>query len=141
VVFEEEICWNWQKSNEETKDEVLDWGDEKEDNAPADRNEEPVEIHSNSSSDNSEISSSSSKSRSPSNSSPDGQSSDENAYVEGRGMRERRTPRWMEDYDTGAGLFDEESLSALVMVMENDPLSFEEAVKSKKMERSNVTRA
>ena len=47
----------------------------------------------------------------------------------------------MEDYDTGAGLFDEESLSALVMVMENDPLSFEEAVKSKKMERSNVTRA
>ena len=141
VVFEEEKCWNWQKSNEETKDEVLDWGDEKEDNAPADRNEEPVEIHSNSSSDNSEISSSSSKSRSPSNSSPDGQSSDENAYVEGRGMRERRTPRWMEDYDTGAGLFDEESLSALVMVMENDPLSFEEAVKSKKMERSNVTRA
>lgn len=38
----------------------------------------------------------------------------------------------MADYETGEGLFDEEGLNAVMMVTENDPFLFEEAVKSKK---------
>ena len=37
----------------------------------------------------------------------------------------------MVDYETGEGLFEDENLNAM-MVTENDPVSFEEAIKSKK---------
>lgn len=47
--------------------------------------------------------------------------------VEGRAVRERRVPDWMADYETG-----EEILNAMMTVTENDPVSYEEAVKSKK---------
>lgn len=59
------------------------------------------------------------------------QSSDDNELVERRGMRGRREPTWMTDYETGEGLSDDENLNAMMMVTENDPTTFEEAVKCK----------
>lgn len=58
---------------------------------------------------------------------------------EGRGKRERRSPWWMKNYETGKGLSEEENLNvmmeenlnAMMMITENDPVSFEEAMKSK----------
>ncbi|XP_058757060.1 uncharacterized mitochondrial protein AtMg00820-like [Vicia villosa] len=38
----------------------------------------------------------------------------------------------MADYETGEGLSEEENMYAMMMVTENDPISFAEAVKSKK---------
>lgn len=46
--------------------------------------------------------------------------------------RNRREPVWMADYEAGDGLSDEDGLNAMIMVIEDDPLSFEEAVNSKK---------
>lgn len=45
-------------------------------------------------------------------------------------MRERRVPSRLANYETGEGL--EENLNAMMMVTENDPVSFGEAVKNKK---------
>lgn len=53
----------------------------------------------------------------------------DNESVEERGMRGRREPIWMADYETGEGLFDDKNLSAMMMVTKNDPTTFEEAVK------------
>jgi hypothetical protein len=38
----------------------------------------------------------------------------------------------MEDFETGEGLSDEDGLDAMIMLTQDDPLTFEEAVKSKK---------
>lgn len=45
-------------------------------------------------------------------------------------MRERRVPSRLANYETGEGL--EENLNAMMMVTENDPVLFGEAVKNKK---------
>ena len=64
-------------------------------------------------------------------SSPSNESHDENSSgpVEGR---VRRVPSWMQDYETGEGLSEEEDLNAMMIHTEADPITFEEAVKSKK---------
>ena len=64
-------------------------------------------------------------------SSPSNKSHDENSSgpVEGR---VRRVPSWMQDYETGEGLSEEEDLNAMMIHTEADPITFEEAVKSKK---------
>ena len=46
--------------------------------------------------------------------------------------RVRRAPFWMDDYETGEGLSDEDGLNAMITLNEDDPLTFKEAVKSKK---------
>ena len=51
---------------------------------------------------------------------------------EGRGVRERRAPGWMEDYEIGEGLFEEKNLNAMMMVTENGQVSFGEAMKNEK---------
>ncbi|KAI5385856.1 hypothetical protein KIW84_072453 [Lathyrus oleraceus] len=49
------------------------------------------------------------------------------------GPRVRRTPGYLADYVTGEGEDEEESLSVMLLMMmtENDPVKFEEAVKDK----------
>ena len=37
------------------------------------------------------------------------------------------------DYETGEGLFKEDNLNAMIIVTENDPVSFGEAMKNKKL--------
>ncbi|KAI5392580.1 hypothetical protein KIW84_077107 [Lathyrus oleraceus] len=53
------------------------------------------------------------------------------------GPRARRTPSYLADYVTGEGEDEEESLSVmlLMMIIENDPVKFEEAVKDKVWEQ------
>ena len=78
-------------------------------------------------------SSSSSSSSSPTESPPNETNSNTHGELaEGRGVRERRAPGWMADYETWEGLFEEENLNAMMMVTENDPVSFREAMKNKK---------
>lgn len=47
---------------------------------------------------------------------------------QGRGERARRAPRWMADYAIGEGFSEEENLNVMMMMTENDPVSFEEAM-------------
>ncbi|KAI5431498.1 hypothetical protein KIW84_035618 [Lathyrus oleraceus] len=51
------------------------------------------------------------------------------------GPRVRRTPSYLADYVTGEGEDEEESLSVMLLMMmtENDPVKFEEAVKDKNL--------
>ncbi|CAL2226198.1 unnamed protein product [Prunus armeniaca] len=63
---------------------------------------------------------------SPSSESHDGNSS---GPVEGRA---RRVPFWMQDYEIREGLSEEEDVSAMMILTEADPFTFEEAMKSKK---------
>jgi len=53
------------------------------------------------------------------------------ALVEGWVRRNRREPVWMKDYERGEGLSDDNGLNVM-MVTEDDPISFEEAIKSEK---------
>lgn len=57
------------------------------------------------------------------------------AAHEPRCQRNRRPPIWMQDYDSGGSLSDDENLVNL-MVSAADPLSFEEAVKDSKWRRA-----
>ncbi|KAI5441628.1 hypothetical protein KIW84_010911 [Lathyrus oleraceus] len=52
--------------------------------------------------------------------------------AEGRVERVRTKPVWMADYETGEGLSEEEDMHAMMMVIDNDPFSFVEAVRSEK---------
>ena len=52
--------------------------------------------------------------------------------IEGRVRRNRREPNWMLDYESGEGLSDEDTLNVMMTVIDTDPLSFEEAARSKK---------
>lgn len=137
VVFEEEKGWDWGRSVEEIKQDILECEDEGD--TVADQNEELGETSPNNLSgspvifNNSNISNNSSNKSSSLTTSPLNEpSSDDNELVEGRGMRVRREPIWMEDYETGEGLSDDENLNAMIMVTENDPTTFEEAVQCKK---------
>lgn len=132
VVFEEEKGLDLGRSVEEIKQDILECEDEGD--TVADQNEELGETSPNNLSgspgifNNSNISTSSSnKSSSLTTLPPNEPSSDDNELVEGRGMRVRREPIWMADYETREGLSDDENLNAMMTVTENDPTTFEEA--------------
>ncbi|CAL8176431.1 unnamed protein product [Prunus armeniaca] len=50
--------------------------------------------------------------------------------------RNRRPPVWMEDYETGEGLFEEDDVAHFVMLPAADPVHFEDAVKSEKWRKA-----
>ena len=129
VVFEEEESWDWGRTEEEIKRDILEWEDEDESNEEDDQNEE----ENDGTGSNNLSSSSNSSSISPTESPPNEPNSNTHGeLVEGNGVQERRAPGWMADYETGEGLFEEENLNAMMMVTENDPVSFGEAMKNKK---------
>ena len=49
-------------------------------------------------------------------------------------VRQRRPPAWMQDYESGQGLFEEEvsNIAYLALSVDSDPISFEDAVKNVK---------
>ncbi|WJZ84648.1 hypothetical protein VitviT2T_004242 [Vitis vinifera] len=92
VVFEEDKCWNWGRSNEEVRLDVLEWGDSNEegseDEQGEDDAEEGVAVEGRERDDN--LSSSESLGE---NSGVSGESSPNSQQG-----RNRRVPFWMEDY-------------------------------------------
>jgi len=49
----------------------------------------------------------------------------------GRGACVRRAPRWLENYESRVGVFEEDCLNAMLMMTDSDPITFKEAIKSK----------
>ncbi|RDX85061.1 hypothetical protein CR513_33797, partial [Mucuna pruriens] len=128
VVFEEDKSWDWKRTEEEYKVDVLDW-EEKE-------NSDDQEPTQNEEADNGDInqsasSSSSSEMGSSANEENDGE---QEFLVEGRAARNRRKPVWMVDYEEETNLSEEEESLMAMMMAENgsDLHSFEEASKSMK---------
>ena len=115
-------------SREEMASDALEWGDsEEEDDEAENEGELGVEVNENEEAG----SNGTNGAGSSGTSSPSSESHDENfsGPVEGRA---RRVPLWMQDYETGEGLSEEEDLSAMMILTEANPITFEEAVKSKK---------
>ncbi|KAJ8634972.1 hypothetical protein MRB53_009239 [Persea americana] len=120
--------WNWDMSREEMALDVLEWGDsEEEDDEAENEGELGVEVNENEEAG----SNGTNGAGSSGTSSPSRESHDENfsGPVE---RRARRVSLWMQDYETGEGLSEEEDLNAMMILTEADPITFEEAVKSKK---------
>lgn len=117
VVFEENESWNWGRTNEEVKLDMLEWGDsdsdeERSDSAGSeDKEEEEDQQEEVPSSNECELSSPSSPEE-----------------------RNRRAPMWMQDYVSGERLSKEEDVQNLAMFISyEDPTFYEEAVKSENL--------
>lgn len=133
VVFEEEKAWDWGRPDEEIRCDTLEWEDEA-DNQTAEEVDRgnsvvspPGEIESGPSGNSVMSPTAETESRT-------------SCLISGRGLRERRSPGWMADYETGDPL-DEESLMAMMMVMmvaETDLISFSEASKWNKAMMSEI---
>lgn len=123
VKFEEDKCWDWDKSYKELVAVDLEWGDNEgeaairdviEEDSEGDNDAEEVEIESpNHVNDTS-----------PPSSNEEGSNPNEG--------RTRRRPVWMEDYESGEGLSGEEDVANMVLFTSADPVYFEDAVKSEK---------
>jgi hypothetical protein len=142
VVFEETKGWNWDMSREEIISDVLEWGDPEEEIDGA-QNAQKLGTEDN----ENEEASSTGELRTDANENeeaffkgmneagPSGtyahssMTHEVNPSVSGR---VRRIPPWMQDYETGENLSEEEDLNAMIILTEDDPSIFEEAVKSKK---------
>jgi hypothetical protein len=119
VVFEEDECWNWDRSKEECKLDVLECKDDFENDIErVESNDEGDDAVANTRNSNESDSTSS-------------ESHEDEPLITNEG-RVRKPPSWMEDFETGEGLSDEDGLDAMIMLTQDDPLTFEEAVKSKK---------
>jgi len=46
--------------------------------------------------------------------------------------RERRTPRWLQDYETGTSFSEEEETDMVLFMSNDDPTSYEEASRDEK---------
>ncbi|RVW51356.1 Retrovirus-related Pol polyprotein from transposon TNT 1-94 [Vitis vinifera] len=129
VVFEEDKCWNWGRSNEEVRLDVLEWGDSNEEGSEDDA-EEGVAVEGREREDN--LSSSESLGSLS-------ESLGENSGVSGESSpssqqgRNRRVPFWMEDYVSGGEFSEGDVEHNLVLFTSTaDPTTFEEAVQSSK---------
>ena len=89
VVFEEDECWDWGRSNEEARLDILEWEDSNEEGSEHDQSEEESEEEVAPEEEGGEVSLSSSES--PGENSP----SSEESLPKGRN---KRVPFWMEDY-------------------------------------------
>ncbi|KAJ9563755.1 hypothetical protein OSB04_008915 [Centaurea solstitialis] len=124
--FEEDKSWDWGQDEGKCRSDVLEWNDDDGNDGIA-TNSNEITSSSNDSPNNS---------LTPNVSSSEGESfpsgSDGSNSPSPNAGRVRRTPAWMDDYETGEGLSDEDGLNALMMLIEDDPLTFQEAVKSRK---------
>jgi transposase InsO family protein len=125
VVFEENECWDWGRSNEEARLDILEWGDSNEEGSEHDQSEEESEEEVAAEEEGGEVSLSSSES--PGKNSP----TSEESSLEGRN---RRVPFWMEDYVSGGEFSEEEAKhnNLVLFTSTADPTTFEEAVQSSK---------
>ena len=127
VVFEEDKCWNWGRSNEEVRLDVLEWGDSNEEGSEDEQGEDDAEegvvVEGRERDDN--LSSSESLGENSGISRESSPSSQQG--------RNRRVPFWMEDYVSGGEFSEGDVEHNLVLFTSTaDPTTFEEAVQSSK---------
>ena len=129
VKFEEDKCWDWDKSYEELITVDLECGDNEGEAAisdsEGDNDAEEVEIVPSSAEEVEIVPSSNVNDIVPSSNMNDINSSSSNE------RRSRRRPVWMDDYDNGDN-FSEEDAANMVLFAFADPVHFEEAVKSER---------
>ena len=133
MIFQEDECWNWCKSNEECRLDVL-----KCNNDDDEKNNMEEKIKNNEEEGNIEGEGNDVDTR---NSSEIGASTSESTEDDSPILNEWRVRgplSWTINYVTGEGLSDEDVLNVMIMLIEGDPLTFEQAVKSKKCWSTSV---
>ncbi|CAM8885291.1 unnamed protein product [Rhodiola kirilowii] len=126
VIFDEQQCWDWERTQKEETDDMLIVDDEV--------NDENEDAEGD---DNHGSSSGSQGTQDTSSISSENSSQEEEGSIEaeelGPGKRITRAPRHLQDFVSGEGLSDEENVQHLAMFASNEnPLCYEEAVKSDK---------
>nr|KYP74877.1 Retrovirus-related Pol polyprotein from transposon TNT 1-94 [Cajanus cajan] len=121
VIFEEHKSWNWEQNKAENQLEIVEW-EEHEGNS--------TEIQFEDKSNNEEQQGTESQSAGT-NVRNKSHTQILEIPTKGRARRHRREPVWMTDYEKGEGLSYINNTSAM-LVTETDPVTVEEAVKSKK---------
>ena len=129
VIFEEEKSWDWEQHNKTSQHTALDWSKDTTQDSNTEKQTEPhgaensgQQAIKNLNEGNTEVNTNQIKNES--------HLPHVDTSVEGRARRCRREPVWMIDYEKGEGLSDEDSENAMT-VIEDDPVTFEEAVKSR----------
>ena len=123
VKFEEENNWDWNKSHEEAIIAYLNWGESDKEAVPIDTNRGNIEVdhHDNTTE------------------SMEGNDSDELNEENPLNPNEERIRRplaWMRDYESGKGLSKEEDITYQALFIDNDPVSFGNAMKSVKWRKT-----
>ncbi|XP_025015733.2 uncharacterized protein LOC112536986 [Ricinus communis] len=118
VKFKEDACWTWEQSKGEMQSDALDWGDKN-----SNTNKE-LELEENSGFNNT----SNTASQTEGDSSTTSSGGSELSSSEGRS---RKTHAWMSENTIGEGLSKEEE-EAMMMIIAEDPVTYNEAVKEKK---------
>ncbi|KAI5434550.1 hypothetical protein KIW84_021403 [Lathyrus oleraceus] len=116
VIFEEGGKWDWNLSATELKQNALAWGDDEAVTEEFEAEYTDSDVEENEYDKKKEL--------------PEaGQSSPEEQT-----RRERRQPSWMNNYESGEGLSEEEELeqNLAFYISHDDPVSFDEAVKEEK---------
>ena len=123
VKFEEDKCWNWDKTYEESIVCNLEWGDCEEKVYVFEENEEgsESELEANVEVENENFSSNS--------------FNEESSPCTNEG-RDIKPPAWIRDYHTREGLFEEDNEAHLAMFATVDPIHFEDAMKSEKWRKA-----
>lgn len=125
IVCAEDEKWDWRRSAQEMKDDVLECGDDNEI-----ENDENDDVEAEEEGEDEEGEQAGNINNSSQNELSEEELPSPPSPIQGRN---RRQPVWMNDYMTGAGLSDGEEVHNLVMFTSaDDPVSFEEAVKSSK---------
>lgn len=119
VVFEEDKSWDWDKKHEEAIGCILEWGDQEEEAAVFFNEERNESVNDTEEDEENHSSPSLVESSSSSN--------------EGR---TRRPTAWMQDYETGEGLSEEDDEIEMAMFAAADPIHFEDAVKGEKWRKA-----
>lgn len=91
VVFQEDESWNWERSEDEVKLDVFDWGD----------SDCEDEEHVFSDSDEDEKGAEVSPDESPVQTNLNGDSDGNSSFSSPSHQRVRKPPRWMQDYESG----------------------------------------
>jgi len=132
VIFEEQKGWNWKQNTEEHQQDILKWEDNKEYVSDSKEHFEENVVESIDAQETED------RNEDVENSfaSIDTYCSDSHiinyeTLYEGRVRRSRTKPVWMKDYERGEGLSYDNGLNVM-MAIEDDPISFEEVVKSEK---------
>ncbi|KAJ8617546.1 hypothetical protein MRB53_013732 [Persea americana] len=131
VIFNEHEGWTWDDSHKEALQSNLDWGD-RDDNEDMEETDDKL-IQTASTAPNNEgladdAQLEADQTKTSTVAAPEADQTETSTVA---APRVYRPPQWMNDFDSGEGLSEDENLGNFALFVDADPLSYAEAVKSK----------
>ncbi|KAJ8631788.1 hypothetical protein MRB53_025111 [Persea americana] len=130
VIFNGHEGWNWDDSHKEALQSNIDWGDIDDNEDMVETDDELIQtagaapINEGLADD---VQLEADQTETSTAAAPE---ADQTETSTAAAPRVRRPPQWLNDFDSGEGLSDDENLSNFALFVDADPLSYAEAVKS-----------